>query len=561
MFNKKDNLIREAIPNPGVIPVGKTAQEVKENQFRRVKKLMSQGYSVTASIRKVTGRKPLKNVDREIKESKQKKTKMALASVLSLSLIGGGIWGITQKYSSGSIDALTGVSSEEVKTQPLQGDKMILVAGKDERSKTALSNEGTSDDVSGVRTDVLSLVSVPKDGSRAIAVSIPRDTIINKPECQLYDYNTQRYLDAESPEENGVKINSVYQEGGPKCLVKSIEDTVGVKINGYAEIGFDSFASVVDSLGGIDIKEKAPLYDDTLGQITDHAGTVHMDGKKALDYVRARKIEGTGKSDFDRINRQQKFMSSLISELKNKATGSNSDKINFVKDIATDVLPKTKTDGIGTEEAISLVSSLLNMDSSSIRMTTIPITDDSVNTNDLMIDKVKSKDLFNKLVNNIPLEGDKPKAHSSDTFTAKEVSLDKKHIVIASKSRYDERAQKLKNRLSSSGAMVSIVESQKIPQKSMIYVNGRNKDTVATLASLYPKSTVTPYLADKSLGDSGDAAIITIGSDFTQAFATVNSFKEGKTVYIPKNKETRAGIIVPQKIPGSSGKRDINSLR
>lgn len=561
MLNSREKLIKKAIPDPGIVPLNSSSQEVKEEQFKKISVLMSKGVPASEAIRKVTGSSPKINVDKKIQNSRNKKKNIAIASILSVALAATGVWGVSHTYGAKPIDALTGASSEDVKAQPLDGDKMILVAGKDERGQTAISNEGTVNDVPGVRTDVLSLVSIPKDGSRAIAVSIPRDTLVNKPDCQLYDYNSQKYLDADSPPEDGVKINSIYQEGGAKCLVKTVEKATGVKVNGYAEIGFDSFASVVDSLGGIEVKEDAPLYDDTLGQITTHGGVVNLNGKQALDYVRARKVEGTSKSDFDRINRQQKFMSSLLTELRNKAGGSNSDKLSFIKDMTTDVLPKTKTDGISSEEAISLLSSLMSMDSSSIRMTTIPITDDSINTNDLIIDEVKSKDLFNKLVNHIPLEGDAPVSGSDNTYKAKEEKLSQKPIIIVARSKYDDRANNLKKRLSKSGALVSVIESQKIPDNSVIQVDNSNKNVVASLLAMYPNVTVTPNVFDDSLPNNGGAAIMTVGNDFDRAYKFVNSFNEGSTVYIPKDRDMRAGSVIPQKIPGSSGKRDIDSLR
>lgn len=560
MSSRKQNLILKAMPEPTVIPLDKTSQQIKNENLSQVNRLVNRGIPVSEAIQRVTGSYPKFDVDTKINNRKSKRKWISLPIACAIAMSGLGYFAVSH-YSPEKIDALSGASSDEDKIAPLEGDKMILVAGTDERGTVATGNEGTNVDVPGIRTDVLSMVSIPKDGSRAIAVSIPRDTLVDKPECQLYNYENSEYLDAQSPAQSNVKVNSIYQEGGAKCLIKTLENQTGVKINGYAEVGFNSFSKVVDSLGGIKVKEDSPIIDDTLGEIISKPGVSTLNGEQALNYVRARKVEGTSKSDFDRIGRQQKFMSSLLTKVRDKGEGRSTEKLGFITDMATKVLPDMKTDGISKEESISIMSSLMNMNGSAIRMTTIPITQDSINSNDLVIDKNKSKDLFDKLINNVPLEGDAPQNDFNSSYNAKQVKLSGKSIIIASHSKYDERAQQLKIRLSRSGARVSIVESQTIPDKSAMKVDSSNKNIAATLAAMYPNLTISNKDFDSSLSGKNGSIIITIGNDYNKAYMYSDSVQLGTQVYIPKDKDVIAGSVVPEKLPVNPGSQNIVKVK
>jgi len=145
----------------------------------------------------------------------------------------------------------------------------------------------------GQRTDSIMLVHLPAGGGEPTLVSLPRDSYVP------------------IPGHGSNKINASYSFGGPKLLIDTIEQVSGLRVDGYVEIGFGGFASVVDSLGGVTMCLKKPMNDKKAG-INLKAGCQDLDGKNALGYVRARYSDPLG--DFGRVQRQRQFLGALLAK-------------------------------------------------------------------------------------------------------------------------------------------------------------------------------------------------------------------------------------------------------
>jgi LCP family protein required for cell wall assembly len=150
---------------------------------------------------------------------------------------------------------------------------------------------GSTKVAEGKRTDSIILVHVPAGDGKPAMVSLPRDSYVPIPG---HGHN---------------KINAAYALGGPKLLVQTIEQVTNVRIDGYVEIGFGGFASVVDSLNGVDICVKRAMDDPKAG-INLKAGCQSLDGPKALGYVRARYSDPLG--DIGRAQRQREFLGAIM---------------------------------------------------------------------------------------------------------------------------------------------------------------------------------------------------------------------------------------------------------
>ncbi|HEY5246988.1 MAG TPA: LCP family protein [Dermatophilaceae bacterium] len=150
---------------------------------------------------------------------------------------------------------------------------------------------GSTKDAGGLRTDSIILVHVPSGDGKPALISLPRDSYVPIPG---HGHN---------------KINAAYSLGGPRLLVATIEQVTGVRIDGYVEIGFGGFASVVDSLGGVDICVKRNMKDAYAG-INLKAGCQTLDGPNALGYVRARYSDPLG--DIGRVARQREFLGAIM---------------------------------------------------------------------------------------------------------------------------------------------------------------------------------------------------------------------------------------------------------
>lgn len=163
----------------------------------------------------------------------------------------------------------------------------VMIMGVDRRS----------DDVG--RSDTLMVATVDPAKQTASLLSIPRDTRV-KIEGNGYD-----------------KINAAYAYGGHELTRKTVENLLDVPMDYYILLDIKAFERIIDAIGGVDIDvEKRMHYedpwDDDGGLVIDlYPGEQHMDGKKAIQYVRYRDGEG----DIGRISRQQKFMKAVLEQV------------------------------------------------------------------------------------------------------------------------------------------------------------------------------------------------------------------------------------------------------
>lgn len=154
-------------------------------------------------------------------------------------------------------------------------------------------------------TDTIIVVTVDPANKTAGMLSIPRDLQIPIPGNGEDRINTA----------NGKGETQGYPGGGPALLERTIESNFGVHINYYIMLDFEGFRKMVDTLGGIDVNVTKALHDtkypDPLPEDPYHYTTIdfqpglqHMDGTRALEYVRSR----MSTTDFDRAKRQQEVL-------------------------------------------------------------------------------------------------------------------------------------------------------------------------------------------------------------------------------------------------------------
>ncbi|WP_439951733.1 LCP family glycopolymer transferase [Nocardia harenae] len=178
-----------------------------------------------------------------------------------------------------------------------------LLVGSDSRAGLSEEQEqelATGGEVGSERTDTIILVHIPKSG-QATLVSLPRDSYVSIPGF------------------GRDKLNASFSLGGPTLLVQTVEGATGLRIDHYAQIGFGGFASVVDTLGGIDVCLDAPISDPLAG-IDLPAGCQTLDGPQSLGFVRSR---ATALADIDRMNNQRKFMAALLKKATSAGTLAN----------------------------------------------------------------------------------------------------------------------------------------------------------------------------------------------------------------------------------------------
>ena len=107
----------------------------------------------------------------------------------------------------------------------------ILLMGSDTRQGEDNRGYGNASIITGQRSDTAILLHLSADRSRALAVSIPRDTWVMLPECK----------NRETGEVVGgyeTKFNVAFEIGGPGCTVKLVEQLTGVAVDHFLVIDF-----------------------------------------------------------------------------------------------------------------------------------------------------------------------------------------------------------------------------------------------------------------------------------------------------------------------------------
>ena len=219
-----------------------------------------------------------------------------------------------------SLDPLGDDRPEEVYTgngEPLD----ILVMGSDSRDceGCGIDTEG------GGGSDTTILVHLSADRSRAYAVSIPRDSIVDRPE-----------QGCDSPAQTDVMWNVAYEVGGPVCTLAQVEQMTGIRVEHFVVVDFASFGDMVDAVGGVPVCVPEDIVDKPRQIFVPKGNPSVLTGDEALDYVRARYVgEKIQQNDISRIRRQQEFIGALVREVMSAGTLTRLDKVVRFLDAAT----------------------------------------------------------------------------------------------------------------------------------------------------------------------------------------------------------------------------------
>ena len=335
--------------------------------------------------------------------------KAAIVTVAASVFLATGLaWGAKQWVNDKirQVTALDPNSSAIVDKDKQAGDENFLLVGSDTRAAAnPQDNVGDANAVPGARSDTLMIAHIPADRSRVVVVSIPRDLEVDQPACQGWDPVSSKYNGQTTPAKDHVKINSVYEAGGPLCTTKVVQQLSGLSINHYVGIDFNGFKAMVDAVAGVELCVARPIHDDILGTVVDRPGQVKLSGDQALSFVRARHVRGDPTSDYGRIRRQQQFISALMREAMSNHVLLDPGKLNgFVNAFAAN----TFGDNLGVDQMLTLGQSLHSLDAGRVTFVTIPTTGEP---NARGNEELRAKDtmaLFRTIIDGTPLPGEKP---------------------------------------------------------------------------------------------------------------------------------------------------------
>lgn len=221
----------------------------------------------------------------------------------------------------------------------------ILLLGSDSRIS---AGDPGSWKYGAQRTDALMLVHISGDRESVQVMSIPRDSWVMIP-----GYGSN-------------KINASYSFGGPSLLIETVELLTGVRIDHFAIADFESFATLTDALGGVEID--VGIAFERHG-VALEAGPQVLNGEQALAYVRER--YGLPGGDFDRVKRQQNWIRAILRSAFEQDVLS--DPLAFASLLETAASAVAVDDGFTMSEMRSLALSMHDLRPGDLTFLTVPV--------------------------------------------------------------------------------------------------------------------------------------------------------------------------------------------
>uniref|UniRef100_A0AAU2JV28 LCP family protein n=1 Tax=Streptomyces sp. NBC_00049 TaxID=2903617 RepID=A0AAU2JV28_9ACTN len=325
------------------------------------------------------------------KRSRKKRVfvSISLALLVLLLIAGGAGWWAYSHLNSNidSVDLDQAIGADNRPEKVVAGAQNILVLGSD--SRAGANGDLDHGNVSGARSDTAMLLHIPEGRKKATAVSIPRDTLVSRPDCKDGDGKTVKAA-------NRVMFNSVYSIAGPACVVKTVEQISGIRVDHFVEVDFAGFKGLVDALGGVTVTLDKPINGGKGGLKLD-AGTHRLNGTDSLKFVRTRYGYGDG-SDLGRIGLQQQFMMAMLSEIKQQDAFGNPARLYKLADAGTKSL--TTDSELGSLKGLSdFAGSMKGVDPNTMETIMLPVAYDKVDPNRVIAAEPQAGQLWEALRN------------------------------------------------------------------------------------------------------------------------------------------------------------------
>ena len=143
------------------------------------------------------------------------------------------------------------------------------------------------------RSDVNLVVSINPETKQVLITSIPRDYYVS--------------LAGKKGLKDKLTHAGIY---GVETSMETIANLLDTEIDYYVKVNFSSLVNIVDTLGGIDVNSNYRFT--TIDGYTFKKGNNHLNGKKALSFVRERYAFGNIGGDRIRGENQQLVLKALI---------------------------------------------------------------------------------------------------------------------------------------------------------------------------------------------------------------------------------------------------------
>ncbi|ALE07189.1 hypothetical protein AL755_19745 [Arthrobacter sp. ERGS1:01] len=358
----------------------------------------------------------------------------SLAGLLAVVLAAAGFVAFTAAKVNNNI--IRSSALDHVASVPkLTADTNILVMGLDSRVdeqgnplSPALYDALDAGDqsIGGYNANVLMLIHIPANGSRATAISIPRDDyvqITGIPGESVYGKIKEAYGDGLAAAQtqllaegkpNDQATYQLARDAGRAAEISTVTTFLGdVHIDHFVEVTMAGFYEVSEAVAPITVCVLQATQD-TYSGANFKAGLQQIDAKQAMAYVRQRRDTSNPDyafSDLDRERRQQAFIVDVLHELKQLGTLTNIPKMETIlNDVSSNIVVDK---GLNLIDLLQEATSVTN---GNISFSTLPITGfstapngESINTVDVPQVQATVKTLL------APPAAPKPSTHPTST--------------------------------------------------------------------------------------------------------------------------------------------------
>ena len=419
------------------------------------------------------------------------------------------------------------------------GDTNILIMGLDSRLDengqpldAALYNELHAGDSSdgGMNSNVLMLLHVPGNGSKATAISIPRDDYVDFPGCpyktckgKIKEAYGKAYEQAmESLYAQGVHGTTQVQQARDTARKQEI-DTVrqflgGVPIDHFVEVTMVAFFEIAQAVQPVTVCVNEDTSDPYYSGAKFHKGLNQLNAEQAVAFVRQRRDPNTS-LDFtalDRDRRQQAFIASLITQLKSGGTFTDPSKMSAILNVAkANIAVDDQLDLLGFAQQAS------NLTGGNVTFYTLPIVGYGGPVSDSW--NVVNVPLIQSTVHNLLYGASGAPAPTTTVAPATTTPAVSAVVDVENGSGLSGEAGKLEKALSGNGYTQGTASNASSKVRHTIVYYGSGASSAATqLASL-----LGGYNTESSSALGSGTVKVVLGSDFSMPSALASSDDSG----------------------------------
>jgi LCP family protein required for cell wall assembly len=398
----------------------------------------------------------------------------------------------------------------------------FLLVGSDTRDISrdtpdagGIFGKGNSEQFSGQRADTIVIARVDPKKTSIELLSIPRDLLVTKPN------STSR-----------TKINATYNNG-PQTLIDTIESNLGIDINHYVEVNFQSFKGLVDAIGGVPMYFGHAMYDKNTGLSIRKPGCYNLTPVQALAFARSRHLYysngsrwvSDGTADLGRITRQQVFLRHALAKISTLGI-TNIGTINSLVNVAID---NVKVDSaLSTSQMISLARRFEKFNASDMATHQLPtITSGS----DLLLDTNGAQPLLDVFRGKAPATQPAQSTATTTTIPNASVTVD-----VMNGTGKAGLAKQAGDELAAISFNLGTVDNAAPATSSTIYYAKANKAAAEAVAGHVSPSP--DLVVDSSL--TGSEVRLVLGSDYRQVVASPAGSSASSTTAAPSGTSANA---------------------